>query len=58
MNNFEPARPNECVLETVDEMDLFHFNHGFELSFSYVVILEEIATETVERWLSDLTAST
>lgn len=54
MNNFEPAIPDHCVINTVDEMDSVFSDTGIMLYFDVAIDIEFIATDTVKGWLNVL----
>lgn len=57
MNNFQPAQPSACVICAIDEIDNVFADFGIELEFGQAIDNEMLATEVVEKVISDLTAS-
>lgn len=54
MNNFIPAQPSECVINSVDEMDNVASFYGVMIPFDQAIDNEMIATEVVEKVIGDL----
>lgn len=54
MNNFKPAIPEHCVINTVDEMDNVFNDTGKMLYFDVAIDNEFIATDAVKGWLDVL----
>ena len=54
MNNFKPAIPDHCVINTVDEMDSVFNDTGVMLDFGDAIDSEITAIDTVKEWLGDL----
>ena len=54
MNNFKPAIPDHCVINTVDEMDSVFNDTGIMLYFDVAIDIEFIATDTAKGWLDVL----
>lgn len=54
MNNFKPAIPDFCLINTVDEMDNVFIDTGIMLDFGDAIDIEFIATDTAKGWLDVL----
>lgn len=54
MNNFKPAIPDFCLINTVDEMDNVFIDTGIMLNFGDAIDSEIAAIDTVKEWLGDL----
>lgn len=54
MNNFEPANPEWCVFNLVDELDNVFADTGIMLDFGQAIDNEILAVDVTEKTLKSL----